>query len=120
MILVKSLIWLFLILLGFYAYDHLHLLSYFDGREGFQHRTGFQRREGFQQAKEEETDETIIKASKSFADETIELKFSETSPINTHKNLTDDATAINDLKEQMNELLKLKDEAMDINQGLKK
>jgi hypothetical protein len=123
MILVKSLIWLFLILLGFYAYDHLHLLSYFDGREGFQ------RREGFQQAKEETDDdddddddknETIIKASKSLADQTIEMKFSETSPANTHKKLTDDATAMSDLQEQMNELLKLKDEVMDINAGLKK
>ena len=35
MILVKSLIVLFLILIGFYIYNHLNFLKYFDGREGF-------------------------------------------------------------------------------------
>ena len=115
MILVKSLIWLFLILLGFYAYDHLHLLSYFDGREGFQRREGFQ-----QAAADKEKDETIMKASNAMANETIELKFSETSQTNTHKNLTDEATAVSDLQKKMNELAQLKDEAMKINAELKK
>ena len=121
MILVKSLIWLFLILLGFYAYDHLHLLSYFDGREGFQ-----QEQEDDDESDDESDDdddeisETIMKASKSLADETIELKFSEKSPTNTHSVLTDDATAMSNLQQKINDLFKLKEEAMEINNSMKK
>ena len=117
MILVKSLIWLFLILLGFYAYDHLHLLSYFDGREGFQQE---QEDEDTDDEDDDKTSETIMKASKSLADETIELKFSEKSPINAHKVLADDATAMSDLQQKMNDLFKLKEEAMEINNSMKK
>ena len=113
MILVKLLIWLFLILLGFYLYDHLHLLSYFDGREGFQQ----------QQAKKKTDDddisETVINASNSMANETIELKFSEKSPLEQHKGLANDAEMMSELQEKINELLNLKDQAVDINNNMK-
>lgn len=109
MILVKSLIALLLILIGFYAYEKLHLLAYFDGREGFKN----------DKHDDEYTSETILKASKAKADETIELKFSEKMPLDQHKELANDAVEMSKLQEKMNELLKLKDEATDINNNLK-
>jgi hypothetical protein len=118
MILVKSLIWLFLILLGFYAYDHLHLLSYFDGREGFKQDDDTD--DDDDDDDDDKIKETIMKASKSLADETIELKFSEKSPMTTHAALADDATAMSDLQQKMNDLFKLKEEAMEINNSMKK
>lgn len=108
MILVKSLIALLLILIGFYAYEHLHLLSYFDGREGFKNET------------DNYTSESILKASKAKADETIELKFSEKMPLEQHKEFANDAEMMSDLQNKITDLLKLKEEAIDINEKLKK
>jgi hypothetical protein len=108
MILVKSLIALLLILIGFYAYEKLHLLAYFDGREGFKN-----------DKHDEYTSESILKASKAKADETIEMKFSEKIPLDQHKELANDAVEMSKLQEKMNELLKLKHEATDINNKLK-
>ena len=128
MILVKSLIALFLILIGFYAYEHLHLLSYFDGREGFQteNKAGASEVGSSEvgasevgKKKDDYTSESILKASKTMADETIELKFSEKMPLEQHKEFANDADTMSNLQEKMNELLKLKDEAMDINNNLK-
>jgi hypothetical protein len=124
MILVKSLIVLLLILIGFYLYEKLHLLSYFDGREGFktENKAGASGAgaSGAGAKKDDEyTSETILKASKALADETIELKFSEKMPLEQHNELANDADTISNLQEKMNELLKLKDEATDINNNLK-
>lgn len=99
MILVKSLIWILLILIGFYAYDHIDsLASLFDGRQGFQSREGFE-------AEEEDTRDDD--------DDAIEI------PENEHKNLANDAEMINAVQEKMNELLNLNDQAIDINNSLK-
>ena len=106
MILLKLLIWLLLILIGFYAYDHMgSLASFFDGRQGFQSREGFQRREGFSQVEED-------------ADDAIEN--SEEIPLDQHKNLANDTEMINDVQEKMNELLNLNDQATEINNSLYK
>ena len=110
MILVKSLIALLLILIGFYAYEKLHLLAYFDGREGFKN----------DKHDDEYTSETILKASKAKADETIELKFSEKMPLEQHKEFANDAEMMSDLQNKITDLLKLKEEAIDINEKLKK
>ena len=129
MILVKSLIVLLLILIGFYLYEKLHLLAYFDGREGFQSEnkagasgagaSGAGASGAGTKKDDEYTSETILKASKALADETIELKFSEKMPLEQHNELANDADTISNLQEKMNELLKLKDEATDINNNLK-
>ena len=104
MILVKSLIWFLLILIGFYAYDHIETLaSYFDGRQGFQSR------EGFSPLEEDNTDDDINA-----------IEVSEKIPIeNQHNNFSNDTEYINDLQEKMNELLNLNDQAIDINNSLK-
>jgi hypothetical protein len=104
MILVKLLIWLLLILIWFYAYDHMgSLASFFDGRQGFQSR------EGFSQVEADTTDDD---------DDAIEFK--EEIPLDQHKNLANDTAMINAVQEQMNELLKLNDQAIDINNSLYK
>ena len=137
MILVKSLIALFLILIGFYAYEHLHLLSYFDGREGFKQQEDWAgASEAGTSASEADaseadaseadaseadnfTSESILKASKELANTTIEMKFSEKKPLDMHKELADDSEEISKLQEKMNDLLKLKDQAKDINNNLR-
>ena len=124
MILVKSLIVLLLILIGFYLYEKLHLLAYFDGREGFETEnkagaSGAGASGAGAKKDDEYTSETILKASKALADETIELKFSEKMPLEQHNELSNDADTISNLQEKMNELLKLNDEATDINNNLK-
>ena len=104
MILVKSLIWILLILIGFYAYDHIgSLASLFDGRQGFQSR------EGFEPVAEEDTTD----------DDVNTIDFSEKMPENEHKNIANDAEMINAVQEKMNELLNLNDQAIDINNSLK-
>ena len=117
MILVKTLIVLFFILLALYVYDHLHLLSYFDGREGFENNVE-------EEEKDDDDDmyssEAIMKKSQEMANEMIELKFTEKSPIESYENMANDATSMSELQEKMNELLKLKAEAISINKDLKK
>jgi hypothetical protein len=144
MILVKSLIWLLLILIGFYAYDHFHLLAYFDGREGFkQQEAGSSEagagaseagagaseagagasEAGASEAGASEADnytiESILKASKDLANTTIEMKFSENKPLDMRKELANDSEEISKLQEKINDLLKLKDQAKDINNNLR-
>ena len=106
MILVKSLIWILLILIGFYAYDHIgSLASLFDGRQGFQSREGFQA-----VAEEDNTDDDDINA----------IDYSKKVSVeNEHKNIANDAEMINAVQEKMNELLNLNDQAIDINNSLK-
>ena len=115
MILVKSLIGILLLILGFYIYDHLHLLAYFDGREGFKSAGASG---AGSSAADEYTTESIMKASKALANETIELKFSEKMPLDMHKDLANDAEEMSKLQEKMNELLKLKDQAKEINKKI--
>jgi hypothetical protein len=103
MILVKLLIWLLLILIGFYAYDHMgSLASLFDGRQGFQSR------EGFSLVEEDTTDDA----------DAIEIK--EEIPLDQHISLANDTEMINDVQEKMNELLNLNDQAIEINNSLYK
>ena len=59
-----------------------------------------------------------MKASKALANETIELKFSEKMPLDMHKDLANDAEEMSKLQEKMNELLKLKDQAKEINKKI--
>ena len=113
MILVKSLIWLLLILIGFYAYDHFHLLAYFDGREGFKQQ------EAGASEDDDYTSESILKASKDLANTTIEMKFSEKKPLDMRKELANDSEEISKLQEKINDLFKLKDQAKDINNNLR-
>jgi len=104
MILLKLLIWLLLILLGFYAYDHMGTIaSYFDGRQGFQSRESFQKYNA-------DSDEEDINA----------IEVSEKIPLDQHKSFANDTEMINDVQEKMNELLKLNDQAIDINKSLNK
>jgi hypothetical protein len=134
MILVKSLIALLLILIGLYLYEKLHLLGYFDGREGFETEnkagasgagasgagaSGAGASGAGTKKDDSYNSESILKASKKMADETIELKFSEKMPLEQHKEMANDADIISNLQAKMNDLLKLKDEATDINNNLK-
>lgn len=101
MILIKSLIVLFLIILGYYLYDHFSFLDYFDGREGF---------EGAAQTPEPTEKESAP----------TETKYTVPPPAKKQEQMSDDAAMLSNLQDKMNELLKLKEEASEININLKK
>ena len=61
----------------------------------------------------------IKKASKDLANTTIEMKFSENKPLDMRKELANDSEEISKLQEKINDLLKLKDQAKDINNNLR-
>jgi hypothetical protein len=109
MILVKSLIVLFLILIGFYIYNHLNFLQYFDGREGFA-----QQMQAEQMQKEEDDDKVA----------TNEVIFTPPSSAATlatsQQQMSTDATNLNVLQNKITELFQLKNEALAINNNLNK
>ena len=124
MILIKSLIVLFLIILAYYFYNRLYLLNYFDGREGFAEQTA--------QSKMQEAQVKTVKdqVNAALADtksaeaaqeaEAAETKYTVPSPAKKQKEINADAAMMSDLQEKMNELLKLKDQTTEINADLKK
>jgi hypothetical protein len=128
MILIKSLIVLFLILLTYYFYNRLHLLNYFDGREGFTEQTAQSKMQEAQvkivkdQVKAALADTKTAEAAQAAeaAEAAQETKYTVPSPAKKQKEINNDAAVISDLQDKMNELLKLKDQANEINSDLKK
>jgi hypothetical protein len=115
MILVKSLIALFLILVGLYAYDHLHLLSYFDGREGFAGASASASASEAGTSASQGASEAGASAADPIPEE---VKFTTPSPLDTHKKMSADAENLNNLQNKVTELFKLKDKAIDITKNL--
>lgn len=107
MILIKSLIVLLLIIMGYYLYNNVSLSKFFDGREGFGGDTRVP--VAGEEQEQEEPEEPVV-----------ETKYSAPSPAKTQQQMNDDAVMLGDLQDKMTELLKLKDQAAEINSSLKK
>jgi hypothetical protein len=121
MILIKSLIVLFLILLTYYFYNRLHLLNYFDGREGFAEQTAQSKMQEAQvKTVKDQVNAALADTKSAEAAEAEETKYTVPSPAKKQKEINNDAAVISDLQDKMNELLKLKDQANEINADLKK
>ena len=125
MILIKSLIVLFLIILTYYFYNRLHLLNYFDGREGFAEQTAQSKMQEAQVKTVKDQVNAALANTKSAeaaqaAEAAAETKYTVPSPAKKQKEINADAAIMSDLQEKMNELLKLKDQTTEINADLKK
>ena len=116
MILVKSLIVILFIVLAYFLYNKLYLLKKFDGREGFANEAagaGASASEAGAGASASEAGAATVGAA------IAELKYTPSSPLNKHKKMASDAEMMSDLQDKMNELFKLKEEAIVINNNLK-
>jgi hypothetical protein len=114
MILIKSLIVLLLIIMGYYLYNNVSLSKFFDGREGFGGDTRVPVAGEEQGPAGEEQEEPAQE------EPAVETKYSAPSPAKTQQQMNDDSVMLGDLQDKMTELLKLKDQAAEINSSLKK
>jgi hypothetical protein len=101
MILVKSLIILFLLIL---------LAQFFNPVMDFSARKFYDQREGFTQTEEKNEKEK---------EKYEELKYTTASPLQKHDQMSVDAKLMNQLHENMTDLLELKDKANEINNSMK-
>jgi|688.fasta_scaffold2687425_1 hypothetical protein len=103
MILVKSLIILFLLIL---------FAQFFNPVIDFLARKFYDQREGFTQTEEKKEKE---KEKEKYE----QLKYTTSSPFKKHDEMDMDAQLMNKLQENMTDLLRLKDEANEINNSMK-
>ena len=119
MILVKSLIVILFIVLAYFLYNKLYLLKKFDGREGFANEAAGAGASASEAGASASASEAGAGASEAAGAAIAELKYTPSSPLNKHKKMASDAEMMSDLQDKMNELFKLKEEAIVINNNLK-